>query len=85
MMDFDEPTIRESLTESEWRVIQTLVQTSFVMLAPRLGSRRDMGRLLAAEMRKNPIYRDLSPAHRFQLWRYTVRLIDVAYMFSDDS
>ena len=85
MMDFDDATVRGELTDPEWREIQALVQTSFAMLAPQLGSRTEFGRLLASEMEQNPLYQRLSPSQRFRMWQYTYRLVDFAYLCTDDS
>ena len=85
MMEFDDATVRGELPDSEWREIQAIVQTSFVMLARSLGDRTTLGQLLRAEIEKNPLFPKLSGTQRFRLWQYCDRLFDFAYRWTDDS
>ena len=84
-MECDDATARGELTDSEWREIQVIVQTSFVILARSLGDQEVLGRLLAAEIEKNPLFPRLPVTQRLRLWQYCKSLLDVAYRRTDDS
>ena len=82
-MDFDDPSVQGELSDQDWQTIQRVLLAGLVVIAPQLGSRQVLGSLLRKGLEGNPMYQNLSEAHRFRLWQYTDRLLDQAYRFDD--
>ena len=74
-----EPTNEEQC----YREIQTVTLSSLAILAARLGSHEEVGRLLRSEIENNPLFPKLSKRQRLSLWRYCRLILRQAYRVND--
>ena len=80
----DEPK-RQDLSDQEYWEAKDAVQRSFAILAARLGSQEEVGRLLRSQIEKNPLWERCPRRTRLFVWRYARLILRQAYRVNDTS